>query len=134
MKSIARQTFASLSVRNYRVFFFGMLISASGTWMQSVAQGWLVLKLTGSGTLVGLVTAAQFVPMLLGGVWGGVVADRFDKRHILFVSQSILAFAAGLLAIVTLTGIVQVWMVFACRAPHRLWHRDRQPDSAGVRE
>lgn len=114
MKGIARQTFASLSVRNYRVFFLGMLVSASGTWMQSVAQGWLVLDLTGSGTQVGLVTAAQFVPMLLGGVWGGVIADRFDKRRILFVSQSILAVSAGLLALVTLTGVVQVWMVFAC--------------------
>ena len=114
MKGLASQTFDSLRVRNYRVFFLGMLVSASGTWMQSVAQGWLVLQLTGSGTAVGLVTAAQFVPMLLGGVWGGVVADRFDKRHILFVSQSILGVAAGLLALVTLTGIVEVWMVFAC--------------------
>ncbi len=114
MSRLARQTFASMQERNYRVFFFGMLVSASGTWMQSVAQGWLVLQLTGSGTAVGLVTAAQFVPMLLGGVWGGVIADRFDKRRILFVSQSILATAAALLALVTLTGIVEVWMVFAC--------------------
>lgn len=112
--ALARQTFASLSVRNYRVFFFGMLVSATGTWMQSVAQGWLVLQLTGSGTLVGLVTAAQFVPMLLGGVWGGVIADRFDKRHTLFASQALLAFAAALLAVVTITDIVEVWMVFAC--------------------
>src|SRR5689334_15560666 len=111
---LARQTFASLSVRNYRVFFLGMLVSATGTWMQSVAQGWLVLKLTGSGTMVGLVTAAQFLPMLLGGVFGGVIADRFDKRRILFVSQSVLGIAAGLLAVVTLTGVVQTWMVFAC--------------------
>lgn len=114
MKALARQTFASLQVHNYRVFFLGMLVSATGTWMQSVAQGWLVLQLTGSGTAVGLVTAAQFVPMLLGGVWGGVIADRFDKRHILFVSQSILAVAAALLALVTLTGVVEVWMVFGC--------------------
>lgn len=114
MKGLARQTFASLSVRNYRVFFLGMLVSATGTWMQSVAQGWLVLQLTGSGTAVGLVTAAQFVPMLLGGVYGGVIADRFDKRRILFVSQSILGVSAGLLALVTLTGVVEVWMVFAC--------------------
>ena len=114
MKGLARQTFASLQVHNYRVFFLGMLVSASGTWMQSVAQGWLVLQLTGSGTLVGLVTAAQFVPMLVGGVWGGVIADRFDKRHILFVSQSILGVSAAILALVTLTGVVQVWMVFAC--------------------
>lgn len=111
--ALARQTFASLSVRNYRVFFFGMLVSATGTWMQSVAQGWLVLQLTGSGTLVGLVTAAQFVPMLFGGVWGGVIADRFDKRHTLFASQALLALSAALLAAVTLTGVVEVWMVFA---------------------
>jgi MFS family permease len=114
MTRIARQTFASLAVRNYRVYFFGMLVSASGTWMQSVAQGWLVLQLTGSGTAVGLVTAAQFVPMLLGGVWGGVIADRFDKRTTLFASQGVLAFAAAILAVITLTGVVQVWMVFAC--------------------
>jgi MFS family permease len=111
---LARQTFASLSVRNYRVFFLGMLVSATGTWMQSVAQGWLVLKLTGSGTMVGLVTAAQFLPMLLGGVFGGVIADRFDKRRILFVSQTVLGVSAGILAVVTLTGVVQTWMVFAC--------------------
>jgi MFS family permease len=111
---LARQTFASLSVRNYRVFFLGMLVSATGTWMQSVAQGWLVLKLTGSGTMVGLVTAAQFLPMLLGGVFGGVIADRFDKRRILFMSQTVLGVSAGLLAVVTLTGVVQTWMVFAC--------------------
>ena len=114
MRGLANQTFASLRVRNYRVFFLGMLVSATGTWMQSVAQGWLVLELTGSGTAVGLVTATQFVPMLLGGVYGGVIADRFDKRRILFVSQSILGVAAGLLALVTLTGVVEVWMVFAC--------------------
>jgi MFS family permease len=111
---LAKQTFASLSVRNYRIFFLGMLVSATGTWMQSVAQGWLVLQLTGSGTMVGLVTAAQFLPMLVGGVFGGVIADRFDKRRILFLSQSVLGVAAGLLAIVTLTGVVQTWMVFAC--------------------
>ena len=114
MRGLANKTFLSLRTRNYRVFFLGMLVSATGTWMQSVAQGWLVLELTGSGTAVGLVTAAQFLPMMLGGVFGGVVADRFEKRRTLLVSQSILAFAAGLLALVTLTGVVEVWMVFVC--------------------
>jgi MFS family permease len=109
----ARQTFASLAVRNYRLYFFGMLVSASGTWMQSVAQGWLVLKITGSGTAVGLVTAMQFLPMLLGGAWGGVIADRFDKRRTLIVSQLALALSATALATVTLTGVVTLWMVFA---------------------
>jgi MFS family permease len=110
---LARQTFASLAVRNYRLYFFGMLVSASGTWMQSVAQGWLVLKITGSGTAVGLVTAMQFVPMLIGGAWGGVIADRFDKRRTLIVSQLALALSATALAAVTLSGVVTLWMVFA---------------------
>ena len=109
---LARQTFASLQVRNYRVFFFGMLVSASGTWMQSVAQGWLVLKLTNSPTMVGLVVSTQFVPMLLAGVWGGVLADRFDKRKLLYFTQTWMAIAAGFLAIVTLTNVVTIWMVF----------------------
>lgn len=111
-KATARRTFASMGVRNYRLYFFGMLVSATGTWMYSVAQGWLVLRLTGSGTLVGLVTAAQFVPMLLFGVWGGLIADRFDKRRTLVVTQSVMGIASAALAAVTLLGDVEVWMVF----------------------
>ena len=112
MTRLARLTFASLAIRNYRLYFFGMLISASGTWMQSVAQGWLVLRLTGSGTAVGLVIAMQFVPMLVGGAWGGVVADRFDKRRTLIASQAAMAVVAAALAAVTVTGVVTLWMVF----------------------
>ncbi|MBW3614801.1 MAG: MFS transporter [Actinobacteria bacterium] len=112
MTRLARQTFASLSVRNYRLYFFGMLVSNTGTWMQTVAEGWLVLKLTGSGTAVGLALAAHFVPMLLFGVWGGVVADRFDKRRTLLVSQAVLAVVAAALAVVTVAGVVELWMVF----------------------
>jgi len=109
---LARQTFASLSVHNYRLYFFGMLVSATGTWMQTVALGWLVLKLTGSGTAVGMTLAAQFLPMLLFGVWGGVVADRFDKRRTLWVTQASLAVVAAALATVTLAGVVELWMVY----------------------
>lgn len=112
MKALARQTFASLSVRNYRIFFFGMMVSASGTWMQSLGQGWLVLDLTGSGTAVGMVTAMQFLPMLIAGVWGGVIADRFDKRRTLYVSQIAMAIVSGALAVVTITGSVTLWMVY----------------------
>ncbi|HET9442818.1 MAG TPA: MFS transporter, partial [Acidimicrobiales bacterium] len=112
MTRLARQTFASLAVPNYRRFFFGMLVSASGTWMQTVAQGWLVLELTGSGTAVGLVTAAQMLPMLVGGMWGGVVADRFDKRRTLLASQTGMAVVAASLAAVTIAGVVELWMVF----------------------
>lgn len=112
MTRLARQTFASLSVRNYRLYFLGMLVSNTGTWMQTVAEGWLVLRLTGSGTAVGLALAAHFVPVLLFGVWGGVIADRFDKRRTLWMSQVALGLIAASLAVVTLTGVVELWMVY----------------------
>src|SRR6188472_951477 len=110
--SFVERTFASLSVRNYRLYFFGQAISMSGTWMQSVAQGLLVLKLTGSGTALGFVTALQTLPILFFGPWGGVIADRFPKRKILYGTQS----AAGLLSLtmgtLVVTGAVRLWMVY----------------------
>ena len=85
MKSL-RGTFQSLHVRNFRLFFFGQLISQCGTWMQTIALGWLVLHLShNSGFAIGLAIALQFLPTLLFGVWGGVIADRFDKRKVLLV-------------------------------------------------
>ncbi|HEY9292396.1 MAG TPA: MFS transporter, partial [Microlunatus sp.] len=75
------RTFAALGVRNYRIYFTGALLSNVGTWMQRVAQDWLVLELSGgSGLAVGITTALQFLPMLLITPYGGVIADRFDKR------------------------------------------------------
>ena len=74
--------FRSLAVRNYRLYFLGQTISITGTWMQSVAQAWLMLKLTGSALALGTTTALQFTPMLLLGPWGGVVADRFDNDNV----------------------------------------------------
>lgn len=111
-RAAARRTFKSLGVRNYRLYFFGMMISASGIWMQMVAQGWLVLRLTDSPSAVGLVTALQFVPMLLAGMWGGLIADRFDKRRVLLITQAWMSAVTGTLAVVTLTGHVEVWMVY----------------------
>jgi MFS family permease len=111
-RAVAAQTFRSLRVRNYRLYFAGQLVSMTGTWMQWVAQGWLVLELTGSGTAVGAVTALQFLPMLVGGAYGGVIADRVDKRKLIIATQStagVLAVALGLLVV---TGAVQLWMVF----------------------
>ncbi len=107
------RTFQSLRVRNYRLYFFGQAISVSGTWMQSVAQAWLVLKLTGSAVALGATAGLQFVPMLLAGTWGGVIADRFDKRRILIVTQSSMASLALVLGILTATGAVRLWMVYA---------------------
>ena len=89
------RTFASMKVRNFRLYFIGQLISVSGTWMQSVAQGWLVLQLTGSSFDLGVAVALQFLPILLAGSYGGLVADRHEKRTILYMTQS----AAGLLAL-----------------------------------
>jgi predicted MFS family arabinose efflux permease len=96
-KSPSRGTFAALSVRNFRLYFIGQLISVSGTWMQTVAQGWLVLRLTdNSATDLSIAVALQYVPMLLFASFGGLVADRGDKRRILYCTQS----TAGILAVV----------------------------------
>lgn len=90
------RTFAALSVRNFRLYFVGQLISVSGTWMQSVAMGWLILQITGSSVDLGIAVALQYVPMLLLGSYGGLVADRHPKRVILYFTQT----GAGLLALV----------------------------------
>ncbi len=108
----ARQTFRSLRFRNYRLYFFAQLISVSGTWMQTVAQAWLVLRITGSGVDLGLVTGLQFLPMLLFGPWGGLVADRVDKRRLLFATQAAGGVLALLLGVLTGTGEVRLWHVY----------------------
>ncbi len=109
-----RGTFESLHIRNFRLFFVGQLISQCGTWMQTIALGWLVLHLShNSGFAIGLAIALQFIPTLLFGVWGGVIADRFDKRSVLFVTQAAMAAVAVLLAVVDLTNVVQLWMLYA---------------------
>ncbi len=113
MRRRAASTFASiLHSRNFRLYMTGQTISMAGTWMQSVALGWLVLQLTGSGTMLGLVTAAQFVPVLFLGPLGGVVVDRFDTRRLLTITQLAAGFLAALLGVLTITDVVQVWMVF----------------------
>ncbi|MDP9344069.1 MAG: MFS transporter, partial [Actinomycetota bacterium] len=106
-------TFRSLEVRNYRLYFFGQIVSITGTWMQSVGQAWLMLQLTGSAVALGTVTALQFLPILLLGPWGGVVADRFDKRRLLVVTQTTSALLAVVLGTLVATGVVQPWMVYA---------------------
>jgi MFS family permease len=97
-------TFRSLRVRNYRLFFLGQLVSVTGTWMQVVALGWLVLEIShNSAVAVGVITALQQVPVLVFGAWGGVLADRFDKRRTLVVTQVVSALTSGALAALTLT-------------------------------
>jgi MFS family permease len=111
--SAGRATFQSLHVRNFRLFFFGQMVSQCGTWMQTIALGWLVLHLShNSGFAIGLVIALQFIPTLLFGVWGGVIADRFDKRSVLLCTQVAMATVAVLLAVVDLSNVVQLWMLY----------------------
>jgi MFS family permease len=105
-------TFSSLRVRNYRIFFLTQVVSTNGTWMQRVAQFWLVLHLTGSGVALGVTSALQFVPMLLLSSWGGLIADRGDKRVILVATQIASSVLSFTLAALTLTGVVQLWMVY----------------------
>ena len=103
--------FRSLRVRNYRLYASGQLVSLTGTWMQRVAQDWLVLELTNSGTALGIITALQFGPSLLLGLWGGILADRCDKRRLLLATQSGLAVVALLLGRLDVAGVVQYWHV-----------------------
>ena len=113
MTAALRRSLDSLQVPNYRRYFGGQLVSLSGNWMQTVAEIWLVLTLTGSGVAVGLTTALQFLPMLLFGAWGGLLADRFDKRRLLIVTQALMAVPALALFTVMAAGVVTPWMVYA---------------------
>ncbi|MEU8616497.1 MFS transporter [Streptomyces sp. NPDC048623] len=108
----SKGTFSSLAIRNYRLFFSGAIVSNTGTWMARITQDWLVLSLTGSAAAVGITTALQFLPMLLFGLYGGVIADRLPKRPLLLVSQAALGLCGLTLAVLTLTGHVQVWHVY----------------------
>ncbi|MFI5028607.1 MAG: MFS transporter [Solirubrobacterales bacterium] len=113
MSAAVQRSFDSLSVPNYRRYFAGQVVSLSGNWMQTVAEIWLMLSLTGSGVAVGLTTALQFLPILLFGAWGGLLADRFEKRRLLIVTQVVMAVPALVLLAVCVGGVVAPWMVFA---------------------
>jgi len=106
-----RQTFAALAVPNYRRYFFGQSISLAGTWMQMTAQSWLVLTLSHSSTILGVVVALQTLPVLLLGPYGGVVADRVDKRRLMVILQSVMGLQALALGVLTVTGAVTVWEI-----------------------
>jgi MFS family permease len=107
-----RGMFASLRVRNYRLYASGQVISLTGTWMQRVAQDWLVLELSGSGITLGVVTALQFGPTLLFSLWGGVLADRYDKRKLLMATQASMAVIALTLGLLDVSGVVALWHVY----------------------
>lgn len=113
MTAALRRSFDSLQVPNYRRYFWGQIVSLSGNWMQTVAEIWLVLSLTDSGVAVGLTTALQFLPMLLFGAWGGLLADRFSKRRVLIITQALMALPALALFAVSSAGVVTPLMVYA---------------------
>jgi MFS family permease len=107
------RTFGSLQTRNYRLFFFGQLVSYVGEWMQIMAEAWLLLELTDNGAAVGGAFAFRFAPVLLFGLWGGVAADRYDRRTILTITQSLSGLLAIALWLLVLTDAAEVWSVYA---------------------
>lgn len=105
-------TFRALRHRNYRLFFFGQMISLIGTWMQTIAQQWLVYRLTGSATMLGTVSLVGLLPVIPLSLWGGSLADRFPKRSIIVIAQTVMMLQAFVLAVLVWTDVVQVWHVF----------------------
>ena len=110
-RTTARGTFASLSVPNYRLYISGQALSLVGTWMQATAQAWLVLTLSNSASILGVIVALQALPVLIAGPYAGVIADRIDRRKLMIILQSVMGVLAAVLAALTLTGVVQVWHV-----------------------
>ena len=110
--SVGRHMFSSLAVPNYRLFFVGQLASVMGNWMQTVAQSFLVLQLTHSGTELGLTVAARYAPVFLFGPWGGVVADRFDRRKLMYATQIAAALLAAVFALLIATGVIRLPIVY----------------------
>ena len=108
-----KRGFAALGVRNYRLYWSGQVVSLIGTWMQMVSLPWLVLALGGSPIQLGLVALLQFGPSLLLAPFGGVVADRIDKRHAIMATQVAASVQALVLVVLTATGVVEIWMVMA---------------------
>ena len=114
--AIGRRTFAALANPNYRRWYAGQGVSLVGTWMQTIAQGWLVYTLTGSGTQLGLVVALQMVPVLILAPYAGLIADRMDKRRLIIAVQAVMAVLALVLGVLTVTGWVELWQVYALAA------------------
>jgi MFS family permease len=105
-------TFAALRVPNFRIYLSAHAVASTGTWMQNIALEWLVLELSGSPAAVGIAMACQFLPMLLIGMYGGVIADRYPKRVVLMVTQTLNGLLSGALAVLTITGHVRVEHVY----------------------
>jgi MFS family permease len=120
VRAATRDTFRSFGNRKFRYFFAGQLISQAGTWMQSVALIWVVLQLTDDGFALGLTTAAQFLPVLIFGAWGGVLADRVDRHRFMITTQTTFTLVAGVIAILmvidrlTMPAIYVLSLLYGC--------------------
>jgi len=113
MRKASDRTFSSLKIRNYRLYFVGQLVSVSGTWIQWVAQTSLIVyTLHKGGVVLGIATGLQFLPMFVGGMWGGIIADRYDKRTTLIWTQALQAVLAGLFGALVLAHVIQVWQIY----------------------
>jgi MFS family permease len=113
LTGVGRVTFAALAIPNYRRYIAGQSVSLIGTWMQMAAQSWLVLSLTGSATALGVIIALQTLPVLVLGPYGGVVADRVDKRRLMVILQGAMGVQALILGVLTVSGVVRVWEIGA---------------------
>src|SRR5512143_2639701 len=113
LRAVVAERFGALEHRNFRLYVTGQLISLVGTWMQSVAQSWLMHRLTGSAYWLGLLGFTQFLPVMLFSLWAGAVVDRMDKRRLLYITQGAALVQAALLATLVTTGVVRPWMVLA---------------------
>ncbi|MEM9135299.1 MAG: MFS transporter [Actinomycetota bacterium] len=113
VRQAAGTTFRSLGVRNFRLYFIGQFVSQAGTWMQMVALTWVVFTLTDSGVALGLVTAAQFLPVLILGAWGGVLADRVDRRRFMLWAQIAFTVVAGIIAVLMVLDRLTVPWIYA---------------------
>ena len=117
VREAGRRTFRAISVRNYRLYFTGQVISVSGTWMQTVAQAYLILfPLHGTGVDVAVATSLQFLPLLLLGPFGGLTADRLDKRKVLYATQGTAGLLALVLGVLVLSHSVHLWQVYVLAA------------------
>jgi len=112
LRSLSSTTFRSLRIRNYRYYFVGELVSTTGSWISLVALGWLLLDISDSAVALGVLTALEFVPMVVAGPWGGLMADRLDKRHILMATNSAMVVVSAVLGVLVLGGGIEVWMIY----------------------
>lgn len=112
LQHIRRHTFASLASPNYRLFFTGVSVSVMGTWIQLIAENWLILRLGGSGVALGVNTTLQLVPTMLLGPHAGVLVDRWSRRRLVLVAQLLDGSLAAAMGVLTLTGVVRIWMVW----------------------